>query len=138
MPYKRTRLQGGEILINIRGTLGGVALVPKELSGFNIAREVAMIPFDKDISGMYLVNTIASPFFWQMIESNLKGTAYKGLNLKTLRELILPLPPVNEQHRIVAKVDELMMVCDQLKAKLAQAQETHLKLADSIVEQAIQ
>jgi restriction endonuclease S subunit len=47
------------------------------------------------------------------------------------------LPPLKEQHRIVAKVDELMTLCDQLKARLNDAQTTQLHLADAIIEQAI-
>ncbi|WP_246072335.1 hypothetical protein [Catenovulum sediminis] len=44
---------------------------------------------------------------------------------------------MSEQHRIVAKVDELMTLCDQLKARLTDAQTTKLHLTDAIVEQAI-
>lgn len=76
-PYARTRLTGGEVLVNIRGTLGGVALAPVDLAGYNIAREVAMLPVHESVDGNYLVNLIAAPFFWEMIESNLKGIAYK-------------------------------------------------------------
>jgi type I restriction enzyme S subunit len=47
------------------------------------------------------------------------------------------LPPIEEQHRIVAKVDELMALCDALKARLNDAQTTQVHLADAIVEQAV-
>lgn len=50
---------------------------------------------------------------------------------------MFPLPPIEEQHRIVAKVDELMALCDALKAHLADAQTIQLHLADAIVEQAV-
>ena len=49
----------------------------------------------------------------------------------------LPLPPLAEQHRIVAKVDELMALCDTLKARLADVQTTQIHLADAIVDQAV-
>jgi type I restriction enzyme, S subunit len=136
-PYKRTRLRGGEVLLNIRGTLGGVALVPKELAGYNIAREVAMLPFHRSLYGAYAVNLIASPFFWEMIERNLKGIAYKGLNLKILRNMPIPLPPLSEQQRIVVKVDELMALCDQLSESINNAQTIQTHLAEVIVEQAV-
>ena len=136
-PYKRTRLQGGEVLVNIRGTLGGVAHVPKELAGFNIAREVAMLPVHQGVSSEYLVDVIASPFFWKMIETNLKGIAYKGLNLNTLRDLAFPLPPEKEQPRIVEKVFQLMSLCNQLKTQIQQAQQTRLHLADAMVSRTV-
>ncbi len=49
----------------------------------------------------------------------------------------MTIPPLAEQHRIVAKVDELMALCDALKARLADAQTTQVHLADAIVEQAV-
>jgi type I restriction enzyme S subunit len=54
-----------------------------------------------------------------------------------LRSVPIPIPPLAEQHRIVAKVDELMTLCDRLKASLQTAQATQLHLADSLVEAAI-
>ncbi len=96
-----------------------------------------MLAFVEELVGMFAVNLIASPYFWEMIESNLKGIAYKGLNLKILRDLAVPLPPVEEQHRIVAKVDELMALCNRLKARLQSTQATQLHLADTLVEAAI-
>ena len=50
---------------------------------------------------------------------------------------LLSLPPLEEQHRIVSKVDELMALCDQLKARLTDAQNTKLHLTDAIVDQAV-
>lgn len=47
------------------------------------------------------------------------------------------IPPLAEQHRIVAKVDELMTLCDGLKARLKEAQVTQVQLADAVVEQAV-
>jgi type I restriction enzyme S subunit len=49
----------------------------------------------------------------------------------------MPVPPIKEQRRIVAKVDELMALCDALKARLAEAQTTQIRLADAIVERAV-
>ena len=49
----------------------------------------------------------------------------------------ITLAPAPEQHRIVAKVDELMALCDQLKSSLQQAQETQIQLTDAVVENAL-
>ncbi|NYR13479.1 restriction endonuclease subunit S [Pseudoalteromonas sp. MIP2626] len=64
------------------------------------------------------------------------GIAIPGISRGDVEELVLMLPPLEEQHRIVAKVDELMTLCDQLKARLTDAQTTKLHLTDAIVEQA--
>ena len=65
------------------------------------------------------------------------GIAIPGISRGDVEELVLMLPPLEEQHRIVAKVDELMALCDQLKARLTDAQTTKLHLTDAIVEQAL-
>jgi type I restriction enzyme S subunit len=54
-----------------------------------------------------------------------------------LRKMPISLPPIAEQTRIVAKLDELMALCDSLKAGLNQAQTAQLHLTDAIVEQAL-
>jgi len=136
--YARTRLQGGEILINIRGTLGGVAHVPAALRGYNVAREVAVIPISEHLSGHFMVYLLLSPFFWSMIEENLRGIAYKGLNLGILRELPIPIPPLAEQHRIVDKVDELMALCDQLETTLIEGEQTRSKLLEAVLHEALE
>lgn len=51
--------------------------------------------------------------------------------------LPIALPPKEEQRRIVAKVDELLALCDTLKARINDAQATQIHLADAIVEQAV-
>jgi type I restriction enzyme, S subunit len=135
--YVRTRLHGGEVLINIRGTLGGVAKVPVNLRGYNIAREVAMVPIATRLSADFIVCTMLSPFFWNRIEENLRGIAYKGLNLGSLRDFPIPLPPLAEQHRIVAKVDALMALCNQLEASLGTAANTRRRLLDALLAEAL-
>ena len=135
--YARTRLLGGDVVINIRGTLGGVALVPHALKGFNVAREVAVVPIANEISGPFVVYLMLSPYFWDHIQNNLRGIAYKGLNLGILRELPIPLPPLAEQHRIVAKVDELMALCDRLDVILATDDDTRLRLLDALLHEAL-
>ncbi|EKT4468116.1 restriction endonuclease subunit S [Pseudomonas putida] len=135
--YVRTRLRGGELIINIRGTLGGVALVDGSLAGYNVAREIAVVPVDSRHDPRFLLLVMLSPYFWNLVLDQLRGIAYKGLNLGTLREFPVPLPPLAEQHRIVAKVDELMSLCDQLKARLSQARQVHEHLASALVEQAV-
>jgi len=135
--YARTRLNGGEILINIRGTLGGVAQVPENLCGFNVAREVAVIPIAKDISADFIVYLMLSQYFWKSIQENLRGIAYKGLNLGILREFQVPLPPRAEQHRIVATVDELIALCNRLEARLTDTAATRSLLLDAILAQAL-
>ncbi|MGV6817714.1 MAG: restriction endonuclease subunit S [Thiotrichales bacterium] len=59
------------------------------------------------------------------------------VSVATLKEEPFPLPPLAEQHRIVAKVDELMALCDALKARIQEAETTQRHLANAVVQHAI-
>jgi type I restriction enzyme S subunit len=61
------------------------------------------------------------------------STAQKNINLEILNALLVPLPPIAELHRIVSKVNELMVMCDNLEAKLTQSSEVAEKLAGAVV-----
>ncbi|MEQ9060741.1 MAG: restriction endonuclease subunit S [Gammaproteobacteria bacterium] len=131
--YGRTILRGGEVLINVRGTLGGCAVVPPELKGYNVAREVAVIPVHSEIDPIFVMNVIASPYFQDKVSENLRGIAYSGLNLGLLRDFPIPIPPLAEQRRIVARVDRLMALVDDLEAQLAASRATAKTLHEAVV-----
>ena len=114
--FTRTVLEGGEIVINVRGTLGGCAVVPQEMKGYNVAREVAVIRQCHSVSAQYLVFLLLSDYFQRFMFKGLRGIAYKGLNMGTLALLPVPLPPLAEQKRIVAKLEEILPLCDRLKS----------------------
>ena len=59
--YSRTILQGGELLVNVRGTLGGVAVASQEMAGWNVSREVVVVPSDPhQIDSRFLCYMIGS------------------------------------------------------------------------------
>ena len=135
--YGRTILEGGEVLINVRGTLGGCAVVPPELKGYNIAREVAVIPVHTEIDPTFLLNVIASPYFQDRVDENLRGIAYEGLNLGLLRDFLVPIPAAAEQRRIVAKVDELLALCERLEAQITTTQTESRRLLEAVLHEAL-
>ncbi|WP_321277146.1 restriction endonuclease subunit S [Thiomicrorhabdus indica] len=71
------------------------------------------------------------------LETFAPSTAQKNINLQILSDLFVPLPPLNELNLIVAKVNELMTLCDQLKTQLQTAQQTQTHLAQSIAQEAL-
>lgn len=70
-------------------------------------------------------------------ELSYAGGGQPNIKLSVLNPFPFPLPPLAEQNRIVAKVDELMALCNQLKGYLATGQVIQLNLADSLVKAAI-
>ncbi|QPL45337.1 restriction endonuclease subunit S [Halomonas sp. A40-4] len=85
----------------------------------------------------YLKTFLGSGSYWTQLYAASMGTGQPNVNGSSLKNLLLPLPPLNEQHRIVEKVDELMTFCDQLKVRLGEVGETRAQLAEAVVDQAV-
>lgn len=133
--YSRTVLKGGELLLNIRGTLGGCVVVPESIAGYNIAREIALIPLNDKAHAEYILNVISSPYFTEATNSNLRGIAYKGLNLGTLSSFLVPLPPKDEQMLIVKKVNHLLALCNALESRIDAASGKQAELLRAVMAQ---
>lgn len=66
------------------------------------------------------------------------GAGKRGLSLDNIRSLSVPLPPLGEQNRIVAKVDELMALCDQLEASITTGERTRSRLLEALLHKALE
>lgn len=89
----------------------------------------------KRISAMYapyIKTYLGSAVYWVQLYDNASGTGQPNVNATALKQLLVPIPPVEEQHHIVTKVDQLMALCDQLKAQINTSQTTQLSLADAV------
>lgn len=113
--YARTSLKGGEVLVTVRGTLGGICAVPPHCRGFNISREVAMIALIEPELAPLVAILIASPPLQNWLMRHTKGIAYTGINIETLKLLPIPVPPLAEGKRIRDTVDRLLSVGDAIK-----------------------
>lgn len=100
--YSRTTLKGGEVLVNVRGTLGGVAVVPPEMAGWNVSREVAVVPIDSTkVNPAFLSYFIASGASQQWLGKVKKGATYVGINIEDLRLLPVSAPAMKDQLQVV-------------------------------------
>ena len=106
--YKRTVLNGNEVLLCVRGTTGIVALATEELKGCNVNRGIVPLYFGADVDKMFIYYQLQAPFVQETIEENTMGSALKQINIKDLRTLKLRVPSLAEQKRIVAKIEELL------------------------------
>ena len=131
----RKPLGKNSVLVSINGTLGNVAFYNNE--EIILGKSACFFNLVQDIYKRLIKIVIEAPSFKEYAYANATGSTIKNLGLGAMNSLPIALPPKEEQRRIVAKVDELMALCDTLKARLAEAQATQLHLADAIVEQAV-
>ena len=134
--YRRTFLRGGEVVMTVRGTLGGIAVVPPQCSGFNVSREVAMLALVEPAMAHLVAFFIASAPLENWLLSRAKGIAYTGINIETLKALPIPLPPVAEQHRIVAEVDRHLTLANEAEAQVNANLQRAEKLRQSVLQNA--
>jgi len=103
----------------------------------NLTENAARITPFCGIDKTYLFKCLDSSFAQKQFFDKTKQVGVQKMALNRLSCTKIPLPPLAEQQRIVAKVDELMALCEQLKARLSDAQTTQLHLADVVVENAL-
>lgn len=119
--YGRTRLEGGEVLLTIVGSVGQVAVVPNRLAGFNVARAVAVIHPLADIDPAWIALCLRSPLSQHLLGSRANTTVQTTINLKDLRALPVPMPPRSERHAItefVGILDERIALLRETNATL--------------------
>ena len=82
-----------------------------------LSDKILRISFASDVDSQYLLYAMRSDVARAQIESSATGTSdsMKNISQNNIREIILPLPPLAEQKRIVAKLEELLPLCDRLK-----------------------
>jgi type I restriction enzyme S subunit len=91
--YGRTRLVGGELLLTLVGTVGESAVVPVQMSGWNVARAVAVIPIRDDVGAQWVRLSLTSPSARHALESHLNTTVQATLNLRDVAKLPISMPP---------------------------------------------
>jgi type I restriction enzyme S subunit len=134
----RTLVARGDLLITITGAnVGKAAHITEDIYDAYVSQHVALVRLKDARFGQYLHRWLINSYGGRALLLASSYGAKPGLNLQNIKDLPVPLPPLTEQRRIVAKVDELMALCDQLKAQLAEARQQHAQLATALVEQAV-
>ena len=121
----RKLVQTGDVLYScVRPYLLNVAVIESEIVPPPIASTAfAVLNGFGLVIAKYMWIALRSPFMVECVEAKMRGQAYPAINDSDFADLPFPLPPLAEQHRIVAKVDELMQLCDSVE--VAQAEREH-------------
>ncbi len=110
----RTQVQIGDIFFTIVGTLGRSCIYT---GGYNISFQRSVAVISTKIYNRYLKYVLDSPYIQQYILIKATGTAQKGFYLNQVDNLLIPIPPIEEQQRIVERLDALLPLCEELKEK---------------------
>jgi len=126
---------GDLLIVSVGGTIGRTSLVPAD-SDFALVRSVALIK-PLLLNSSYLKHAMDSSLLQNSIHSRKRGGAQPCLYLSEIEMFGFSLPPIEEQERIVVKVDELLALCDSLKQSINTSKITQLHLADVMADQAL-
>lgn len=121
------------VLVSINGTLGSVAFYDNE--NIILGKSVCYFNLVSLIDKHFARCVIESPYFVTYASTNATGTTIRNLGLKAMNFFPFPLPPLAEQRRIVAKVDQLMALVDELERQQEASLENASKLLDAIVQE---
>jgi type I restriction enzyme S subunit len=133
-----TQVKPGDLLLNITGgSMGRCCLVPSNFNEANISQHVAIIRVGVAGLEKFLHQLILSPYFQAFIFDEQTGAGRGGLPKNRMDLIAVALPPLAEQHRIAAKVDELMSLCDRLEASLTSAVTTRRRLLDALLAESL-
>lgn len=132
----------GDILFGRVGTIGKPQIIDSD-DKFCI---FVSLGFLRDHSELlikkYICSWMESQLFWKQVYTMVKGATVKNLNTSWLRDFLIPLPPLEEQKRIVAKIEELMPYVDKYDAAYSEVEELNKKFPEdmqkSILQYAIQ
>ncbi|HFQ4805030.1 TPA: restriction endonuclease subunit S [Vibrio vulnificus] len=122
-------LPKGSVLFSSRAPIGYVAITSNELAtnqGFK-----SVVPIFQELSEYIYYFLKRSGKF---IDAEASGTTFKEVSGTVVSKVLTPLPPIAEQHRIVAKVDELMALCDQLEQQTEASIEAHQVLVTTLLD----
>ncbi|MHA1286548.1 MAG: restriction endonuclease subunit S [Candidatus Thorarchaeota archaeon] len=132
-------LKPGDFLITMMGTIGKTGILPEYAEKGIMDSHLIRIRLNENIiNPNFFKYTFASHYIQRQIMRSSRGAIMKGLNSRIIRKVQVPIPPLNEQHRIVAKIEELFTKLDagaeylkQSKMKLEQYRQALLEEAFS-------
>lgn len=125
--FKSGPVKAGTILMSFKLTVGKTSIL--NVDAYHNEAIISLQP-KQCISHKYLFQLLPVMSQWGNTKDAIKG---KTLNLKSIARIPVPLPPMEEQKRIVAKVDELMGLIDDLEAQTETVQESHSELVDALL-----
>jgi len=126
---KAGRLIGknSNMMVCIGGSIGKTYYTNRDCS---CNQQINTLTSYSDVDYIYTHSVFTSPYFYNQIWSKSSGTATPIINKSTWDSILIPLPPIQEQHRIVKKVESIMNLIDNMENKLKQKYKLVEKMAN--------
>ena len=135
---KRCNPQKGDILLTKVGTTGIPVIVDTDIK-FDLFVSVALLKFDdKLIDAKYFKYLLESPLVQDQVCENTKGVGNKNWVLRDINNTLIVLPPLEEQKRIVAKIEKLMPLVDEYAESYNRLQKIDNEFEDKLKQSVLQ
>ncbi len=112
------KLKKGDVIMGRRGEMGRCAVVTERETGWLCGTGCLILRFSEDVSPWFIVKLMGAPIIRKYLGGASVGVTMQNLNQSILKNMQICLPPLAEQHRIVAKVDELTTICAEVEHRL--------------------
>lgn len=119
------------VLVSINGTIGSVAFYENEK--VVLGKSACYFNLSKFVNKHFIRVILESQYFVEYAAKHATSTTIKNLGLKAMNHFPIPVPPVNEQVRIVERVEQLMFIVDQLETQLAESKSSAKNLMEALV-----
>ncbi len=137
--YQRCNPERGDVLLIKDGAMTGTVTINNFDEEFSLLSSVALIKPDRYVLyPSYLKYFLRSPIGFKGITGKMSGSAIHRIVLHKIKLCVIALPPINEQKRIVVKVDELMKLCDELEVQIKQSKEDSERLMQEVLQEAFE
>jgi type I restriction enzyme S subunit len=134
---QRSKPEPGDILITREAPMGEVAIIPEGEQVCLGQRMMLARLVRETVAVRFMLYSLRDPNLMDRVQDKPIGMTVQHLRVGGVETLLVPLPPVEEQRRIVTKVDELMGLCDGLEASLVTADDTRRRLLDALLAEAL-
>jgi len=134
---RRCPPEPGDIIFTREAPMGEALIIPEGAKWCLGQRTMLIRPMHEFVSNEYLLLALTEPNLLERASENAVGLTVKHLRVGDVESLSIPLPPLNEQHRIVKRVNDLLAICNQITALLQCSQANQTLLSNVLARRAL-
>jgi type I restriction enzyme S subunit len=134
--FRRSELRADDVVLAIRGSFDRAAVVPAELDGANVSRDVARIAPAAALEPTFLAYYLGGPHAYDYFSRAARGVGVRGVNISDLRQMPVPIPSLARQRDTVAEIDRSLSVITAMSMEIDAALRRSVALRRAMLGQA--